>query len=173
MKKWITVIVAIVLLGQVVSLITGRTLVVPITKMAQCETCQQDLKKNDNINLFADLDFDNGNWKAYLVLSSDDFEYLNSSVHKASCLETTDKQVLKAMQSNWKFRYTEGEISSVGSTILIFKDNKLMFKSGIVLDNYREGLQCQNYGWLQPLNPNALSNSCKMFKRVYWPIVFV
>lgn len=172
MKRFITVIITVVLLVQVLSLVTGISLVIPITK-SNCHSNGRELKKDDCFNVFDKMDFEKGNWKAYLIIAPEDFKYLNNDIPKATCFSTSDKEVLKNMQKQWKFRYTKGEISDVNSKILIYQNNKLVFKSGIVLDNYHEGLQCQTFGWLQPIDPFALSKACKQFERIYWPIVVI
>ena len=77
------------------------------------------------------------------------------------------------MKQKWIFTYTEGDVATVESGIYFYCDNKLVLESGIVLDKYREGLQSEKFGWIEPIDPFELSNICKQFKRVYWPIVFI
>ena len=156
-----------------ISMITGYTLVIPYLGSHTDSRVFKQLKKGDKINVFENLDFSKGNCKAYLVISRSDFNDLNKSIKKATCLKTTDKVLLQEMKKNLLFTYTDGDVATVESAIYIYCDNKLVFESGIVLDKYSEGLQSKYWGWITPVQPNLLSSYCKQFKRVYWPIVFL
>lgn len=173
MKRCTIIVITIALIIQSLSLITGYTLVIPLSDADKIESDYGKLKLNDKTNVLESLDFSKGHWKAYLIIDPSDFNDLNVSIKKVTCLKTEDISLLQKMKQKWRFRYTGGDMATVVSRILIFQDSKLVFESGIVLDNYREGLQSENFGWLEPVELNVLSKCCKQFNRVYWPIIFI
>lgn len=126
----------------------------------------------DTIRPLNDFDFTKDKWKAYLYISRDDFKDLHSSIKKVNCLKTDDKFLLEKMKQTWTFIYRGGDLATVTSYMNIYKNGLLVFSSGIVLDKNSEGLQGE-YGWIKPIQNNALIHTCKNFERVYFPIVFL
>lgn len=170
MKKILIVTLIAILFINLLCSLTNCTLVIPFSKY-NAESVE--LTKGDTVNPFNKFDLNNGNWSAYIVLSRSDFGNLSPFITKAKCLKTTDIRVLQKMKTEWNFIYKEADVATVESSIYVFNDNKLVFESAIVLDKDRQGLQNPTYGWIEPVKPNALIESCKEFKKVHWPIVFL
>ena len=169
-KKIIITLVCIIGIFLIFSLMTGFVWVIPITKYTE-KRCE--FKQGDIVNPLASLDLSKGAWKAYLVVSRTDYYHLNSSAKNASVLKTANIEVLKAMKKKWMFKYTGGDMATAESNIYLFHDEKLVFLSGIILDEPNVGLQSKEYGWLESTNKDLMLNNLKDFKRVYWPIVFL
>lgn len=64
-------------------------------------------------------------------------------------------------------------MTTVESSFYVFNDGKLVYRSGIILDEQKVGLQSNEYGWLEPIHKEMITSSLKNFKRVYWPVVFL
>jgi hypothetical protein len=79
---------------------------------------------------------------------------------------TLDTALLKEMQRSWVFIYTAGDVATVESRLMLYKDGKIMFSTGIVLDEQGQGLQSPDFGWLEPLKEVRLSRQCSRFRRV-------
>jgi hypothetical protein len=170
-KRIIIVCVLLVVIVWTLSLITGCSIIITVTKPEPFKTFE--FKKGDIVNPLKSFDFDKGNWVAYLVISRNDFENLHPAIKKAKCLKIKDGKLLKQMQDKWYFVYTGGDVATVESAIYFFKDGKLVFKSCITLDKELIGLQNRDYGWLDPKNSAAIIESCKSFKKLYLPIIFL
>jgi len=153
-----------------ISLFAGYTIVVPISKYKPHEKV---LQKRDTINPLKHMDFNNGNWTVYLVMNQNDKKNLNLQSIKSNCVWTNNIDLLNQMKDTWRFTYSGGDIATAESAIYFFNNGKLRFKSGIVFDNGREGLQSNEYGWLEAINKNELSHLCNKFKQTYWPIKFL
>ena len=147
---------------------TGYVWVIPITKYTEKHS---EFKQGDTVNPLASLDLSKGEWKAYLVVSRTDFNHLNSSATKASVLKTSNIEVLKAIQKKWTFKYTGGDMATAESNFYLFHGDKLVFLSGIILDESNVGLQSKEYGWLESINKDLMLSNLKDFKRVYWPVI--
>lgn len=153
------------------SFITGYSLVLPVSAVENGSRSGAEARPGDKVSVFANCDFSKDNWKAYLVLSSDDLNDLHPLIKKQTCLMTTDPNVLNEMKKSWRFRVTGGDVATVESAFYLFKNNKLIYKTGIILDKTSQRLQNSEYGELIPVDAAAMLNSCKQFKSVYWPVV--
>ena len=67
----------------------------------------------------------------------------------------------------------QGDIATVESSIIICNNGKIVFSSGIVLDENAQGLQSRDFGWIEASQPNMLVNQCRQFKRIYSPIIIL
>ena len=154
-----------------ISLIAGYTFVISRSESEQLDN--RTLVKGDTIKIFKNVDFSKGAWSVYINLSRNDFGNLSPFIKKVSCLKTSDIRVLEKMKSQWNFVYKEADMATVESTIYVLNNNKLVFKSGIVLDKDRQGIQNSTRGWMEVTEPGVLGETCKDFKKVYWPIIFL
>lgn len=170
MKKIIVIVLTFIIVSVVLCSLTNYSLVIPISAS---DDKNKELNKGDTVNPLSEFDLNKGNWSAYIVISRSDFKDLNLLITKARCLKTTNIEVLKKMKKEWNFIYKGEDVATVESSIYIFRNSKLVFHSAIVLDKNRQGLQNMTYGWIEPINHDALIGSCKQFKRVYSPIVFL
>jgi hypothetical protein len=89
---------------------------------------------------------------------------------KGQRLKTNDIALLKQMQKEWRFIYTEGDVATVESEIILCHNGKQVFRSGIVLSKARQGLQNRQYGWLEASPNGILTDQCKKFEKIYFPV---
>jgi hypothetical protein len=174
MKKRVKLIIASVLclvtISGIIS-VTGYHIVIPISAKGGDLLPSFKVKSGDTVAVFSKFDFTKDNWIAYTVINTQDFEDLNPLLPKRTCLKTTDRAVLLQMQKSWKFKITQGDMATVQSGFYLVKNGKVVFSSAIVLDKNSQGLQNSTYGWMQPVNKKAMINTCRSFRKVYWPVV--
>ena len=169
-KKIILSLLGFAVLLYSLSLYTGiTTLVIPLSGYKARE--HPAIKKGERVNPLQRLDFEKGKWVAYLVIAPADRGDLNPAFRKASCYRSDDAGLFNRMKKKWDFTYTAGDAATVSSVIYFLRDGKIEFVSGIVLDKNREGLQDNEYGWLEPVEQHVLSDHLRQFKRVYWPVL--
>lgn len=169
-KKYFLIIASLILVGYSLAIIIfGYPLIINFSKSNVQN--YPDVQKGDVIKPFDKFDFNKGEWVAYLFISKNDKNKYVNELFNGSKFKTTDIELLKQMQKRWKFIYTEGDIASVESSIIICNNGKTVFSSGIVLDENGQGLQSRDFGWIEASVPNMLVNECRQFKRIYSPII--
>ncbi|MDT3402699.1 hypothetical protein [Mucilaginibacter terrae] len=172
-SAWLVIaLFMIIVLAFTLSVRTGYNLVLPVTASHQSESIKAG-QDNNSVKLFSNIDFKKGNWAAYLVLKNEDWQGLHPSILKRTCLKTTDKHVLNYMQNNWQFKVSDADIATVSSSFYLLHDGKIVYETAIVLDAVHQGLQNAQYGWMEPVKPDALIKVCSQFKPVYWPVVIL
>ena len=169
MKIVVIILVALVAGVIVYGLLWGNTRVV---RVSHYRPTPRELRKGDIVAPFQDFDFRQGQWKAVLTIDVNDYGKIDGKIPEARCLETSDRNVLQEMQKTWRFVVEGGDLATVTSAILIFRDGKLVFESGIVLESGNEGLQSPEFGWVIPTQKNVMLESCSQFKAVRSPVVF-
>lgn len=169
-KKYLLIIASLILVCYSLSIIIfGYPLIINISKSKV--QYYPNVKKGDIIKPLDKFDFNKEEWVAYLFISKNDKNKYVNELFNSSKFKTNDIELLKQMQKRWKFIYTEGDIATVESSLIICNNGKTVFSSGIVLDENAQGLQSRDFGWIEASVPNMLVNQCRQFKRVYSPII--
>jgi hypothetical protein len=131
------------------------------------------LEKGDTVKIFDSFDFSKGDWKAYVSIRNSDNMNLSEAIPKGKLLTTDDIEVLQNMKEHLHFRYTGADVATVENELLLCKEGKVVFGSGIIIDQVQRGLQNQTYGFLECQPFDGLINYSAKFKRVYWPVVIL
>jgi len=177
MKIFVRLLITIIAFSFIlitISAVTGISLVVPISDTDKRLGLNSTLPPDSAISVFSKFNFSSGNWKAYIVVEPSDFQSLHPLLHKRSCVKTDDNALLREMQKTWLFKVSkDADLTTVTGSIYLFKENELVFSSGIVLDENFTALQNRQYGEMLPVNKNAMVNSAKRFKPVCWPVIFL
>jgi hypothetical protein len=168
------VIILLVLLGGwLFSLWSGLTLYLLAHEETFTGSDQKEFVKGDIVSPLDGLDFDHGEWAAYIVLSATDFDRLKGRFSR-NCLKLTDRETMKKMRDEWKMIYTGGDWATVESHIIFLKDDEVVFSSGIVLsEGGTEALQNRYFGGIEPQSKGVMWEYCSKFKPVYWPVVIL
>ena len=173
MKKIIILLLSIVSLVWIISFITGYTQVIFVSKNPGYGILK-DLSAHqagDTVQIFKNLNFSDGQWKAYLLLSKEDGNDLSPELKKANCYVTSDTSLLNAMKRDWCFVVTGGDMSTVVNKLVLVRNGKTEFITGIVVDKSQEGFQNERYGWTAPTVNSILIKYCRQFERVIYPVV--
>jgi hypothetical protein len=171
-KKILIVLLLVVIALTVLSYITGYSVVLPIFSDRKAYL-KENARPGDELAIFSKFDFSKGDWAAYIAIGTDDFNELHAAIPKRSCLKTTNRQLLQQMKKSWIFKVTEGDAGTVASDFYLFRNGKLVYKSGIILLKTNQRLENEEYGEMIPLDSVAVVRSCQQFQRVYWPIVIL
>ena len=124
MKKVLYGIIGIVLVAFLFTLVSGYSMVIPL---GEEENKQVVNCNNHEINPFEKLNFTQGNWKVYVILSNTDKENLPSDIKKVSCLKTSDKSILNSIKEKWIFKCDGSDLATADSDIYLIKDGETVF----------------------------------------------
>jgi hypothetical protein len=163
-------ILSTILLGVILHTFIGSPVIVDISANKIETTSKMNYQKGDTINPFKEFDFSKDTWKVYLFIASSDLKEINGVMPKGKCFKTTDIELLKQIQREWKFIVTDGDVATVESSIVVCKNGKKVYSSGIVLGGNRQGLQNRELGWVTALSSNMMIEQCKQFERIYLPV---
>lgn len=119
-----------------------------------------------NFNPLENIDFSKGRNVAYLNIAKADLEELPKSIAKNKLLECRSNETLQNLQRNFIFTKSNGDMVTCESEVLFYKEEKLVFRSSIVLTDRVVGLQNSKLGWADAQNIENLKNFFATFKPV-------
>lgn len=128
-------------------------------------------KTGQTVNPLKDFNFNDGKWTAFVIFTNDDRQHLPSSINNCTVIRCEDPLILTELQDSLEFDYSGGDMTTVASRILLFKNDRLMFDSGLVVESDMEGFQSRDFGWIENKNPGALAKILSKFQRVWSPLV--
>lgn len=172
MKKMIIGIITLLLLILGLKLLTGYTVIIPISKYKNVQS-ELSIDKRGSVNPLNDFNFKEGDWEAYFIVSLSDFKELPPSFSNSNCFKTKDVEVLESMKANWVFQHHGGDMSTVESKLMIFNEGKLVYETGVVVSEASEGLQSKKYGWLDGTEGEKISTSLLKFSKVQMPVIIL
>ena len=123
----------------------------------------------DTLKLFEHFDFSEGNWKV-CILFHERYD-VAKSIPKGKYLETKNIEIIRKLQ-NLTFEYTGGDICTLENELMLCKDNRIVFRCEVALDNNEVGFQSYRFGWIKSLD-NQLAQLVSEFQRPMIPIVFL
>ena len=123
-----------------------------------------ELQKGDKVQLFKDYDFEKGNYALYIVFSAQE------NVGYPKVLFTDQHTVLNQLKESFELTYTGSDIATCESIIYLMKDDKIVLKMGIAIDE-TAGLQSSDYGWLEFKDREKLLESLKYLSPAYLPYI--
>lgn len=103
-------------------------------------------KKGDNLKPFNDFDFDSGEWKVCVIIN--ERNDISSNIPYGRYLFTNNLKVIKKFKT-LNFEYTGADVATVENEIVFYKNNKIVFRGYIVLDENKEGIQKETFGWIK------------------------
>lgn len=116
--------------------------------------------KGEAVYPFSYINSKEKGWKVVIEISGDDLSTLSRKIPGRK-LTTAKPNVLKQI-SRWKFIYEGGDLATVTSTILVYKDGTLVDQQGIVLEENLVGLQSIKYGWISPENQEDVYETIRL-----------
>lgn len=119
---------------------------------------------NETFNPLKNIDFSSGKNEVLLLFSLDDIKELPQEITKRKVLICSDNEVLEQLKNNFTFEFSGGDMSTVTSEIVVFREGKLVLKTNFVLDNNTIGIQNEKTGWAKAVNSKELYNIFSKFK---------
>jgi hypothetical protein len=124
--------------------------------------------KGQSIYPLSDFDFNSGKWSAYLLISEEDYRLIKGDL-SGSKLFTDDLSILNILKKECEFTYTDGDLSTVTSSFILYKNGKKEFETGIVIEKSLQGFQNENYGWIS--SKNNLIDVFNKFNKIKSPFI--
>jgi hypothetical protein len=171
-SHFITVVVFLFLVTfSAFSLFSGLTAILIWHEEPQIKLRKPKPLKGEIIAPLEGLNFDEGEWVAYIALSSHDYQLLRGRLPR-NCVKLSDRATMKQMQQDWKMVFMGGDMATVDSHIIFLKDGEVAFSSGILLtDKGPSGLQSSSFGWIEAQEKETIWRHVSKFKPVYWPVI--
>ena len=123
-----------------------------------------DKEDNEKFNPLKNINFESGRNKVLLLFTLDDINELPQEITKRKVLICSDNEVLEQLKNNFTFEFSGGDMSTVTSEIVVFREGKLVLKTNFVLDNNTIGIQDEKTGWAKAVNSKDLYNIFSKFK---------
>lgn len=126
--------------------------------------------KNNHIKILNNLNFDNDDmFKAVLIIN--ERENISDELPFGHFFKCSDKKLIEEL-NKIDFIYTGADIATVENKLIIYRNDEVIFRSGIVIDKNIEGLQNSDFGWVTTKNGNLIKVLNK-FNRNFAPVVVI
>ncbi len=163
-------IASVIVTWSAASVVTGVSLCLVVSEDSQVVAPHVHTKGEIAAPLRG-LNFDDGDWAAYIVLDYYDYRELRGELRR-NCLKLADREGLKRLQRELVGKYTGADVATVTSRLIFRRNGKVVYSSGIVLSGRNLlGLETREWGWLQPEDPRVSLRFADRFRPVYGPIV--
>lgn len=130
------------------------------------------LSQGDVFTLRDLIKSNNGNYKSYIILSSDECKDLPKEMKKHKILKTTNQDVIKSLL-DLRFKYTESDAATIESKLVLYLDDNIVFSGSISLDSNSLGIQNRSLGWISSENSHKFSLVLSKFDNYYIPLLFI
>jgi hypothetical protein len=173
MKYRKLVYVVLLLAALTITLIYLGWLPIVIDEPVTNSKLRTQIQKGDTLSLFSDFNFDDGEWQAFVVFSKEDQAHLPPTIPRATCLQTSDNQLLRRIKEKWRFTVSGGDMATVTSGFYLQRNGETVFSSGLVLDSTIQGFQNREFGWADAVPGCYISDEIMEFHRVWLIIKFI
>ena len=126
--------------------------------------------KGQSVSPLSGFDFNSGKWSAYLLMSNEDYKLIKGDLIGCK-LMTNDISILDRLKKECEFTYTDGDIATVTSSFILYKDGNKVFETGIVIEESMQGFQSQDYGWITA--KHNLINAFNGFNKIKSPMIIL
>lgn len=168
MTKYLKIIVFVILLSIIY--FSFNPIVLDYSE-SSLNLAEINFEKGDEFTLNDLLKIDNQpDLKAYLIINEEDGNIIDSEGVKNNVLVTSDKKIISNL-FNEKFIYTDKDVSTIQSKIILCSENKVIFKSAILISDKKNGIQNKYTGWSEFNNFNNFKEYYNQFKEYYLPII--
>lgn len=143
MKKIIFFVLTLILITGGIIVLLGHSVVIFPQELPPRDYAYQSGQK---VNPLEEFNFSDGKWTAFVVFSDDDRSRLPTGIENSRVIRCDDKHVLQEMQNQLEFHDSGGDMTTVASRIVLYKNDRLMFDSGLVVETGMEGFQSRDFG---------------------------
>lgn len=126
--------------------------------------------RNNQVKILNHLNFeDNDRCQAVLIIN--EREDISGDLSFGHVFSSSDKKLIKKL-STINFKYTGSDVATVENEIIIYKNSKIVFRSGIVIDKNKEDLQHSDFGWITTKS-GRLAKIFSQFNRNFTPVIVI
>jgi len=126
-------------------------------------------RKGEPIKVFETFNFDKDSWKVCVLLK--DRTTISSKIPYGKYLVTTERKTIQKMK-DLSFVYTGTDMATIENEILFYKNNELVFRSEIALDDKLSGFQNADWGWIEE-NGSAMISILAEFEPSFLPFIYL
>lgn len=170
--KKITYIVTVILIISLYLFMGGFPIVINIDDKA-VETYNNDrsmieIPRDSVVNPLINIDFSEGYNQMFIVFDfADLYTELNAlppNICKRRVLYCTNNEVLQEFKNNFNLEISGGDMATVTTQFLCFKNKELVFYGDLDISSNRVGIQSSIYGWARIVNKNEIIEIVSRFK---------
>lgn len=126
-----------------------------------------NLNKYDQFNPFSQFNFNDEDFQLYYIQSFEEKAGLSKVLY------TDDKETLLKIKKSFNCTYTDGDISTYESRLVLIKDNKVVLRMYIKLQGQPYGVQNSEFGWLTFKEREKASEAIKGMKSYLTPFLSI
>ena len=162
--KKITYIVTVILIISLYLFMGGFPIVINIDDKA-VETYNNDrsmieIPRDSVVNPLINIDFSEGYNQMFIVFDfADLYTELNAlppNICKRRVLYCTNNEVLQEFKNNFNLEISGGDIATVTTQFLCFKNKELVFYGNLDISSNSVGIQSPIYGWSRIINKKEI-----------------
>ena len=139
-----------------------------------CDFSKDDVSIHPRVdsvfNLFDGLPSENVS--VYLVISPSDQDELPQQLQRSTVLCASREDVVKGFAEAAVFKRTVGDMATAESMLYIVNNNKVIYKTPIVVSSTCIGIQNSQLGWCEAVDPESLVNELTQFDTSCYPRFF-
>lgn len=110
------------------------------------------------------------NYKLYIILKEEDENVINSKKIKNCILFSSDVNLITNLLKE-KFVYTERDVSTIESKIILCSEGEVIFKSAILISEDKVGIQNRLTGWSELNNSKSFNIMLEQLDCYNYPIL--
>ena len=139
-----------------------------------CDFSKDDVTIHPQVDSVFNLfdGFPTENVSVYLVISRSDKDELPQQLRRSTVFCASREDVVKGFAKATVFKRTVGDMATAESMLYIVKDNKVIYKTPIVVSSTFMGIQNSQLGWCEAVDPASLVNKLAVFDTSCYPKFF-
>ncbi len=162
--------VLILLLSTFLAIMMYSPLVIDLTSEFEYSLPSYIIKPapQKKVNPISNYEF-NHTTKIYIYLERFDRSSVPDGIENTTFFVCEDKEIIKEFQEKFVFRPVQADVRKSESYIYIYQNDKLVFKSALVLKNNLVGIQNEKNEFVEIDNQTEFVNVLAKFERSYFP----
>ena len=171
-KEIICGVTVIILILSIYFFMGGFPIVINIDDKA-VETYNNDrsmieIPRDSVVNPLINIDFSEGYNQMFIVFDFADLctelDALPPNICKRRVLYCTNNEVLQEFKNNFNLEISGGDMATVTTQFLCFKNKELVFYGDLDISSNSVGIQSSIYGWARIVNKNEIIKIVSRFK---------
>ena len=127
-----------------------------------------EIPRDSVVNPLINMDFSEGYNQMFIVFDfADLYTELNAlppNICKRRVLYCTNNEVLQEFKNNFNLEISGGDMATVTTQFLCFKNKELVFYGDLDISSNSVGIQSSIYGWARIVNKNEIIEIVSRFK---------